>query len=458
MKKIIKISFNDKTIYYEVESGQSSTDINYLLNNNFEINKPTRITFDSYPRITFCLEISSTCNLRCTYCFNVEKKNKLMSKEDIKDILDNLFDKYKNKDKYFIDLSGDGEPLTNLEGILFVAEYSKKKQEEIRKEINVSFVTNGTLLTKEAIDKIQDTGIILYGISIDGPRKYHNSNRIFGNNKGTYKQIFNNIKNIDHKEFLGCAMTLSNNVFNLTKELIKLNKTFNTISVKPVRSLYFDNDIVLKWCEEYEKLTLYLLERINNNDYKLMFSLLNGDDYFGKFISKVFNNGISLNRCDAGGGRIFVNIDKEVYPCVPLGQYNEYRCDMVDFNANKFQNILDEGYAKTSCSHCDFVSLCGGECFVEKLMHNGINSNMCLFKKKLISLAIYLKEEIKQNVTSYNKIKEFILSKRKLLGMDKNYKDIVNNNPDLTFKECKEIYYKSISRDNDSIDNKIRGE
>ncbi len=458
MKKIIKISFNNKTIYYEVESGQSSTDENYLLNNYFEINKPTRITSESYPRITFCLEISSTCNLRCKYCFNVEKKNKLMSKEDIKEILDFLIDKYKHKDKYFIDLSGDGEPLTNIEGILYVASYAKMKQEEIRKEINVSFVTNGTLLTKETIEKIQNTEIILYGISIDGPRRYHDNNRVFVNNKGTYKEIFHNIKNIKHKEFLGCAMTLSNDVFDLTKELIRLNKIFNTISVKPVRSLYFNNDIVLKWCEEYEKLTLYLLERIHKNDYKLLFSLLNGDDYFGKFISKIFTNGISLNRCDAGGGRIFVNIDKEVYPCVPLGQYKNNKCDIIDFNKDTFQNILDEGYLKSDCNNCDFISLCGGECFVEKLTHNGVNSNMCLLKKKLISLAIYLKEETKQDEFSYNKIRDFILSKRKLLGMDKNYKNIVKENTNLSFKECKEMYYKSISRDNESIDNKIRGD
>lgn len=74
MAKIIKISFNEKIIYYETQSGQSSSNIDYLTNNKFLINKPTRITSASYPRITFCLEISSTCNLRCKYCFNDDKK------------------------------------------------------------------------------------------------------------------------------------------------------------------------------------------------------------------------------------------------------------------------------------------------------------------------------------------------------------------------------------------------
>ena len=457
MAKIIKINFNNKIVYYEAQSGQSSSNIDYLTNNKFLINKPTRITSASYPRITFCLEISSTCNLMCKYCFNDDKKNKLMSNNDIKEILDTLFNKYKDKEKYFIDLSGDGEPLTNIDGVLFVAQYVKKKQEEIRKEINVSFVTNGTLLTKDIINRMQETGVILYGISIDGPKNIHDQNRTYINNHGTYEQIFNNIKNIEHKEFLGCAMTLSNNIFNLTEELINLNKIFNTISVKPVRSLYFDKDVILKWCKEYEKLTLYLLEKINEYDYKLLYALINGDDYFGKFISRVLSNGISLNRCDAGGGRIFININKEVFPCVPLGQYKNNKCNIVDFNPNTFQNILDEGYLKESCSNCDFVSLCGGECFVEKLMHNGNNINMCLFKQKLISLAIYLKEEVKQNEKAYKDIKEFILNKRKLLGMDDNYKNIVKNNANLSFKECKSLYYKSISRDNDSIEDKMRG-
>ena len=47
-------------------------------------------------------------------------------------------------------------------------------------------------------------------------KNIHDQNRTYINNHGTYEQIFNNIKNIEHKEFLGCAMTLSNNIFNLT--------------------------------------------------------------------------------------------------------------------------------------------------------------------------------------------------------------------------------------------------
>lgn len=455
MSNIIELSYKDKIIYYDVDSAQNSYDISYLENNIFEINKPSRITYNNYPRITFCIEVTNFCNLNCKYCFNQNKNNKKMTSEQLQKILDKLFSLYPNKEKYFIDLSGDGEPLTNIDGILFVEEYALKKQEEIRKEINVSFVTNGTLLTKENVKKLENKGTIIYGISIDGSKKVHDSNRVFINNKGTFNSIIKNLKHIKRKEFLGCAVTISNNVFSLKKELIKLRKYFNTISVKPVRSLFLTKALVEKWNSEYEKLADYLLLSIKNNDYSLLFSLLNGDDYFGKFIIKAFMNGISLNRCDAGGGRIFVDINNNVFPCVALSQYKLQYDNIESLNPSFFQALLDNGLNKNECKNCDFINICGGECFVEQQIHKGLNKNMCLMKKKLITLSLYFKEESKNIGNSYQIIKNFIAEKRRLLGVDKEYKRIVQQNPTKSFEQCKELYYKSINRDRKSIKNKL---
>lgn len=455
MSKIITLTYKNKILYYDVDSAQNSYDISYLENNIFEINKPNQITFNNYPRITFCLEITNFCNLNCKYCFNSSKNNAMMTNEQITKILDKLFSLYPNKEKYFIDLSGDGEPLTNLDGVLFIEEYALKKQEEIRKEINISFVTNGTLLTKENVRKLENKGTIIYGISIDGTKRVHDSNRVFSNNKGTFKSIIKNLNNITKKEFLGCAVTISNNVFSLKKELVKLNKYFNTISVKPVRSLFLTKDLVEKWIKEYEILTDYLLLSIQKKDYSLLFSLLNGDDYFGKFIIKAFMGGISLNRCDAGAGRIFVDINNNVFPCVALAQYKLQYSNINLLEPNFFQELLNKGLNKSECKNCDYINICGGECFVEQQMHNGLNQNMCLLKKKLIILSLYFKEESKSIGNSYQTIKDFIVEKRKLLGVDKEYKKIVEQNTTKTFEQCKELYYKSINRDRKSIKNKL---
>ena len=122
---------------------------------------------------TFCINISNACNLKCDYCFNQNKNGTSLKFEDIKDYLDLCFESFPNKDKYFIDLSGKGEPLLFLSLIFKIKEYCDTISNKLQREVLVSFVTNGVLLTKKLANSLQDKGI-LFGVSIDGNRKIHN--------------------------------------------------------------------------------------------------------------------------------------------------------------------------------------------------------------------------------------------------------------------------------------------
>ena len=61
--------------------------------------------------VTFCLNLSDACNLACDYCFNGEKTGVSISVADCITFLDGCFSRFPNKEKYFVDLSGKGEPL-----------------------------------------------------------------------------------------------------------------------------------------------------------------------------------------------------------------------------------------------------------------------------------------------------------------------------------------------------------
>lgn len=447
-----KFSVLDKSFFINLENGFCSEN-KYEILESLKIKRPQApiYRFPLYKKVTFCIEHTNTCNLNCSYCFNKSKDNRI-AKFNLKYIhlFDNLFEQYKSCDKYFIDLSSDAEPLTNLEFIKNLVFYVEKKQEEIRKEILITFVTNGILLTKEIVDFLQTNGII-FGVSFDGNEEVHDLYRRDINNKPTYKRILNNVSNIVHREFLGCAVTLTNNVFSLVDSLKNLINLFPTISYKFARlKNCFNYETMNNWKKEYDKLTTFLLEEIKKDNYKYIFSLLNGDDYFGKFIYLSFLNGVPLNRCDAGNGRIFIDIDFNIFPCVPLKQFNKYQIQYKNSNLidkNRTKELFHLTKCNNECSDCKFNALCGGECLAERELNGGNNTFICEIKKHLILLSKYLYLSLIDDERRFEKISQFVIDKYRKKGTSERFKEIVNENTNLSFKECKSLYYKEINND-----------
>lgn len=118
-------------------------------NSNFSVNKqelifhnsPTfsdmyNLQFGKYQTssVVFCINLSNACNLKCDYCFNVNKNGKSISIEIIKQYLDLCFKTFPNKEKYHVDLSGKGEPLLFLKQILEIKEYCEEYSNKLKRE------------------------------------------------------------------------------------------------------------------------------------------------------------------------------------------------------------------------------------------------------------------------------------------------------------------------------------
>lgn len=143
--------------------------------------------------------LSTRCNLNCSYCCVINKNSAplLLKEKHYKPAIDCLFS-FPGRNK-IISFSG-GEPLLEydlLKKIFTYANFAAK-----RKNIKLTAVisTNGTLLTPEKIDFLEKNGIFLK-ISIDGGKKSHNKNRVFGNDvdKSSFDIIIKNIDNIRNR-------------------------------------------------------------------------------------------------------------------------------------------------------------------------------------------------------------------------------------------------------------------
>jgi radical SAM protein with 4Fe4S-binding SPASM domain len=135
-----------------------------------------------------------------------------------------------------------------------------------------------------------------------------------------------------------------------------------------------------------------LLDECIKGNLKYIKILLNGDDYFGKFIRQSFSGLYQPIRCNAGFARISLDTNGKIYACPAAAEVNDLCLGTIDtlnnINQKDFQMLFYEQVDKEEpCASCEVRHSCGGECLVEKRLNNGVNEIMCIYKKHLIYLA-----------------------------------------------------------------------
>ncbi len=434
-----------KYLYFEPKNGHFSlSPFNDEIGCEEHLNIEEIVSRVSSNCFYFCLEISNACNLNCDYCFNKNKEGSLLSIDKAIEQLEFLFKAFPNGDKYYVDLSGKGEPLLNLRLITKIANYCRLKSNEKRVEIIPMLVSNGVLLTSKIAKCLQDNGV-LFGISLDGSKENHNKHRVTLDGKATFDTILSNIKSIENMDYVGCAVTISKDVFDLKKSLICLSTIFKTISYRFARGSEncIDKENVEAWKEEYDKLAYFLLEEALCGNLKHWFVLLNGDDYFGRFLCLALTKSKTLNRCDGGISRFAVDFNMNVYPCSAATECSELEI-RDELNDSPRLNFMKQAH---TCEGCSYKCYCGGKCRIELIRIGHPNENLCLLKKHMINLAFFLSLTIeKENREIYEKLKEFVYRKRNRQKKDNQLSEFLENNPNLSFTDGKIIYDKKFKK------------
>lgn len=116
------------------------------------------------PHQYLLFELTKACQNDCVFCYNVWKEvdgypAEELSTEDAFSVIDNVVDGTGCK---YIALTG-GEPLLN-KGVFDIASYITSKG------VTVVLITNGSLLTKTAVEKSIESGINYFEVSLHGHR------------------------------------------------------------------------------------------------------------------------------------------------------------------------------------------------------------------------------------------------------------------------------------------------
>lgn len=138
----------------------------------------------------------SLCNLRCKYCYYLEK-DKLYKQCKNHVISDELLEKFI---KEYIEAQTTPQVLFTWHGgetLMRPISFYKRAMELQRiygrgRQIDNCIQTNGTLLTDEWCQFFKDNNFLV-GVSIDGPQEFHDEYRRTATNKPTFVKVMNGI-------------------------------------------------------------------------------------------------------------------------------------------------------------------------------------------------------------------------------------------------------------------------
>lgn len=368
----------------------SRNQIDYLLHNRYN---------------SMTLELTRKCNLRCKYCFlsdkyndNVCYENKSMSYECIDASLKMLIENSKDAPKLTISFYG-GEPLLEYNKIVYVVNQMSQLVEN--RQILYNFTTNATLMTEEMV-KFFIQNKFSIAISLDGPKKYHDYNRVDASGEPTFEKVMNTIKliqSLDPEYFrtnvsFVCVAPGLIGLEDIFEFLSNFDVDFVITSVSPggtydIATYKRDVEYLSSKDEVLGKLgTNYLSQLIdqgwvdNNNKLKCLFDITYSTVFgSGKVDYDNCNTFWPCGACNLCIKKSFIDVDGNVYPCEKVNYNNKIFnlgnvYDGIDMK--KYNNLISL-YSRQSerCKDCWAVNMCT-RCW----MHLGENTSDC---KKIIS-------------------------------------------------------------------------
>jgi len=155
----------------------------------------------SRPLYVMAKPAGSSCNMRCPYCYYLEKERIYSEDEKTHEMDDALLERFT---KDFIQSQTastvlfvwhGGEPL--LRPLSFYRQALRyQRMYAGGRHIDNCIQTNGTLITEEWA-RFFAMHHWLVGISIDGPREYHDSYRCFRGGRPTYERVLRGMRLLD---------------------------------------------------------------------------------------------------------------------------------------------------------------------------------------------------------------------------------------------------------------------
>lgn len=322
--------------------------------------------------------VSSTCNLRCRYCFYEDEVNNrsvknsgLMQRETVEVLLHEACGLTKPGDTVNFIFQG-GEP--TVAGLTFFQDFVGLARSICPEKVGISFAiqTNGILLNKEWAQFLKQENFLV-GLSIDGYKDLHNLHRIDIGKDGTWNSVRKALQLLQKENVpvnalcvvTGNCARKPEKVYNELKKLgfqymqfipcldpIGVQRGSLSFSLTPqgygeflcrLFDLWYRD-----WCQgQYHSIRLF-------------------DDYVNMLLG---DNTITCSTCGRCGGYFVVESDGSVYPC-DFFALDEWKLGTLSrqplahmTSCELAAKFLHWGQNKPAeCLTCQWRRLCNGGC------------------------------------------------------------------------------------------------
>jgi uncharacterized protein len=307
------------------------------------------------------------CNLKCWYCYENHVPNTRLTKEistRIEKFVPREIDK-NSFDKFHVTFFG-GEPLTDFNTIAYpLCKSLKDKVEDANKKFDCFFVTNGSLIKEDTIEKLKDMQPNLQ-ITIDGNKEQHDKVRIWKDkNKPTFEHIMWAIhkltEEIDKRYFLTLRINYDN------KTLLKADDVLEQIKDIDPKKIFIHFERV--WQTKNE---------VNPEQTRLLLDTMTKFIKAGFVVNQGAFRGLPYSCPSEMNNTLVINYDGTIHKCNgrTLTAQTRYGNLLDDGTLKMDESLVAKRIGKSTfeqpmCLKCKMLPMCMGPCSQKLLEHGG---------------------------------------------------------------------------------------
>lgn len=275
---------------------------------------------------TITFQVTEDCCMKCSYCYQHNKKPNRMSFEVAKQFIDDLLSGsekvtcYIPKDSVGIVLEFiGGEPFLEIDLVSKITDYYFEECARLHHpwatRTRISISTNGLLNFDPRVQSYlkKHQSHLSLNITVDGNKQLHDSCRVDLENKGTYDRVIAAVNDYTEKYGKGALptkMTIApNNVGSLSEAVIEMIEYgYPIVNFNPVYEDVWSRDDARTFYKQLKQLADYLIEHD-----KL-------DPLVCPYMSPVYCHPMlpedNHNWCGGTGAMIAIDWQGNIYPCI----------------------------------------------------------------------------------------------------------------------------------------------
>lgn len=329
------------------------------------------------PLTTLVLNVTSKCNLSCTYCYEYGEdrivaegsKPRFMTEQTARESVDFMFAQAGDNATVNITFFG-GETLLNYKVLRSALGYARERAAALGKTVNPSLTTNATLLTSEIIDWIVEEGVGVT-VSMDGNREQQDRFRVFNNGAGSYDRILPHVRELiaRHTRPVGARVTLTKqnlDVLGIYRHLFD-ELGFYEVGFAPVttswqRDYAIQDEGFTRMLGQFQALAQEFLEHT-------LAGRRHGFSNVRDTLEEIHKGQSKAYPCGAGFGLMGVATDGDVGLCHRFAGSDTHKLGTVrdGIDADRQRDFLTRHHIdhKTDCRSCWARPLCAGGCYHE---------------------------------------------------------------------------------------------